>query len=218
MKQIKILIVDDHPIMREALAVALATEPDMLVVASSADGVEGVAQAAEYNPDVILMDLLMPGINGLEAITQILSHNPQARIMVVSSLENQEQILAAIQAGAIGFFPKTAPRSFLIEGIRKIADGIPYLPSGITLKLFQGIRELGSPGSEQSSAKKLLTTRQQEILVLLGEGRTDYQIGQTLHLSEATVRSHVHNILLRLGLENRSQVVAYANRQQDQGA
>ena len=213
MKQINILIADDHPMMREALRTAFEDEPDLIAKWEASNGVEAVALAEEFNPDVILIDLLMPELDGLGAVQQIMEKNPQARIMVVTSLEDEEKVIAAVQAGALGYFPKTAPRSFLLEGIRRVADGVPYLPSGITQKLFNGLRKMKTvPLLERSATDEPLTGRQEEILALLGEGLSDSVIGSTLHLSEATVRSHVHNILQRLGLETRAQAVAYANQ------
>lgn len=209
MKQIKILIVDDHPMMREALRTALMEEPGLEVIGEASNGMEAIAMTGEIRPDVILMDLLMSGMDGLEATTQILAADANAKVLVVTSLEDEEKILAAIQAGALGYFPKTAPRTFLIEAIHKVADGIPYLPSGIALKLFKGIRGLKI---ENAADGELLTARQEEILKLLGEGRSDQEIGQTLHLEVGTVRSHIHHILQRLGMENRSQLVAFASR------
>ncbi|MEW5830357.1 MAG: response regulator transcription factor [Chloroflexota bacterium] len=213
MDKIKIMITDDHPMMREALAIALSEEPDLEVICQASNGMEAVKLARECRPDVILMDLLMPGMTGLEAIAEICAADPQAKILVFTSLEDEDKVLAAIQAGALGYFPKTAPRSFLLEAIRKVADGVPYLPVGIAVKLFKGIREAKHvPAAGQSAADEPLTARQEEILALLGEGRSDQEIGKILHLSEGTVRSHVHNITQRLGLENRAQAVAYVNR------
>jgi len=211
MKKIKILIVDDHPMMREALLTALSEETDMEVVGEASDGNEGLKLAVECKPDVILMDLLMPGMGGLEAIARICEVIPEARIIVVTSLEDEDKILSAIQAGALGYFPKTAPRTFLLEAIRKVADGIPYLPSGIAVKLFKGIRGTKALGG-RSAVDEPLTSRQDEILALIGEGRSDQEIAKVLHLEEATVRSHVHRILQRLGVETRTQAVAYAKR------
>jgi DNA-binding NarL/FixJ family response regulator len=130
----------------------------------------------------------------------------------VSSLEDEEKILAAMQAGALGYFPKTAPRTDLIEAIRKVADGIPYLPTGIAQKLLKGLR--GLKAEAQPATQEPLTIRQEEILALLAEGLTDQEIGAQLHLGESTVRSHLHHITQRLGLETRSQVVAYAVKKQ----
>jgi NarL family two-component system response regulator LiaR len=211
MDKMKILIVDDHPMMREAMQTALADETDMQVIGEAQNGMQGVWMAAELMPDVTIMDLLMPGgMDGLEAITAICAANPQAKILVSTSLEDEEKIFAAVQAGALGYFPKTAPRSFLLEAIRKVADGVPYLPSGIAQKLFNGIRKTKAPAI--SAIDEPLTSRQGEILALLGEGRSDEEIGKVLHLAESTVRSHVHGIIQRLGVENRAQAVAKANR------
>ncbi len=212
MKKIKILIVDDHPMMREALRTALADEKDLEVIGDASNGAEGVQLTAELAPDVIIMDLLMPVMSGLEAITSICAANPQARILVSTSLEDEEKVFAAIQAGALGYFPKTAPRPYLLEAIRKVADGIPYLPSGIAVKLFNGIRKTKGTPMERSAVDEPLTSRQEEILTLLGEGRSDQEIAKALHLEVATVRSHIHRITQRLGVESRAQAVAYANR------
>jgi len=211
MDQIKILIVDDHPMMREALQMAFAEESDMEVVGEASNGVEALQLVLERSPDVILMDLLMPGMDGLQAMERIFQARPQAKILMFTSLEDEDKVLAAIQAGALGYFPKSAPRTYLLEAIRRVADGVPYLPAGITLKLFQGVRAMKAP-APANEGRELLTGRQKEVLALLGEGRSDQEIGNILHLEEATVRSHVHNILQRLGLETRAQAVAYANR------
>ena len=209
MDHIRLLIIDDHPMMREALITALAEEQDMEVIGEASNGIEGIQQAAERKPDVILMDLLMPGMDGLESIARLIEIDPEAKILVVTSLEDEDKVLAAVQAGALGYFPKTAPRIYLLEAIRKVADGIPYLPAGIAVKLFKGIRNLKRPA--KGTSDETLTPRQEEILALMGEGRLDQEIGKMLHLEETTVRSHVHRIIQRLGVENRAQAVAYAN-------
>ena len=212
MDKIRILIADDHPMMREALVTALEDEADLQVVGEANTGIEALKMAAVLQPDVILMDMLMPEMNGVEAITKLQETHPQIKIMAVTSLEDEEKILEAVQAGALGYFPKTAPRTYLLEGIRKVADGIPYLPAGIAVKLFKGIREMIRPVPGRSAVDEPLTTRQAELMALIGEGRSDREISEILHLSEATVRSHLHHIQQRLGLESRAQVIAYANR------
>lgn len=211
MKKIKVLITDDHPMMREALLAALEDEPNIEVVGEASSGFEVFELLKGLAPDVVLMDLLMPGMSGLDVIAELQKDHQQIKVLVVSSLEDEEKILAAIQAGALGYFPKTAPRSYLIEAIQKVADGVPYLPSGIAAKLFKSLREMKRASSPYTEGE-LLTARQAEILALLGEGRSDQEIGSTLHLTEATVRSHVHHILQRLGLETRAQAAAYANQ------
>jgi NarL family two-component system response regulator LiaR len=215
--KIKILIADDHPMMREALRTALEDEPDLQVIGEASHGIEAMKLAEELNPDVILMDLLMPEMSGLEVIAKLQEGHPQIKILVVTSLEDEEKVLGAIQAGALGYFPKTAPRTYLLDAIRKVADGIPYLPSGIAQKLFKGLRKMKTPLPGRSAVDEPLTSRQEDILALMGEGRSDREISEMLHLTEATVRSHVHNIIRRLGVENRSQAVAYINRARTAG-
>lgn len=215
MTKIRIVIADDHPMMREALVTALEDEASFEIVGEAENGIEAIQLAEKLKPDIVLMDLLMPGMDGLEAISKLLEIQPEAKILVVTSLEDQEKVIAAVQAGALGYFPKTAPRTYLLEAIKKVADGIPYLPSGIAKKLFQGIRELKTRPHTINPQETILTPRQEEILSLLGEGRTDREISEILHLSEATVRSHVHSIVQRLGVDNRAQAVAYAHRQEE---
>ena len=211
MNKIKILIADDHPLMREALRAAVEDEPDLQVVGEAADGREAVALARELDPDVILMDLLMPGMDGLEATATILAQQPEIKILTLTSLSTEDKVLAAVQAGALGYVTKEAPRAELLQAIRRLAAGEPVLPPEIALKLFSGIRRIKMVPAEDDLTE-LLTPRQEEVLALLGEGRSDQEIAQTLHISEGTVRTHVHHILNRLGLENRTQAVAFANR------
>jgi NarL family two-component system response regulator LiaR len=210
MDKIKIMIVDDHPMMRDALKMAFTGEEDLEVIGEAQDGIEALQLLETLQPDLILMDLLMPNLSGVEAIAQIIEINPKAKVLVLSSMEDEDRIVSAVQAGALGYFPKTAPRPYLLEAIRKVADGIPYMPAGITLKLFQGLRRIKTVplGDTQIS----LTARQQEILMLMSEGKSDEEIGKTLHLQESTVRAHIHHILQRLGLENRSQAVAFVHQ------
>ncbi|MBP9872124.1 MAG: response regulator transcription factor [Nitrosomonas sp.] len=211
MKTIKILIVDDHPIMREALQTAFEGEDDLEMIGEAPDAIKALKMLETLKPDVIMMDMLLPEMSGLEAIERIIGADPQAKILVLSSMEDEERIVAAIQAGALGYFPKTAPRDYLLEAIRKVADGIPYMPAGITLKLFQGLRKskiVQTPNDMNVS----LTPRQQEILSLLSEGHSDGEIASILYLEESTVRAHMHHILRRLGLKKRTQAVAYANK------
>jgi NarL family two-component system response regulator LiaR len=209
MKHIQIMIVDDHPMMREALKTSFMSEDDLQVIGEASDPLEAFTLLKSIKPDVILMDLLMPKMDGVEAIEEICAANPQAKIIVVSSMEDEERVLAAIQAGALGYFPKTAPREYLLEAIRKVADGIPYMPAGITLKLFQGLRRAKIIPPSAGDLEITLTERQREILNLLAEGKTDKQISKMLNLQESTVRAHIHHVQQRLGFENRSQVVAY---------
>ena len=210
MKFIKILIVDDHPMMRDALKMSLASEKDMKVIGEGNNGKEALKLLETLSPDIILMDLMMPEMNGLEATTNIFKNNPQARILILTSMEDEEHVVAAVQAGALGYFPKTAPRQFLLEAIRKVADGVPYMPAGITLKLMEGMRKTKT--MVQGNAQITITARQREIMMLMAEGKTDEEIANILSLQESTVRAHVHQIGQRLDTKNRSQIVAYVHK------
>jgi NarL family two-component system response regulator LiaR len=213
MNKIKILVVDDHPLMRDALLLALEDDPALQVIGQADNGIEALKLAAKLKPDVILMDLLMPGMGGLDAIAKLKEANPIIKVLVVTSLEDEEKVLAAIQAGALGYFPKSAPREYLFEAIHKVADGVPYLPAGIALKLFSSVREMKVfPSDSNADGREALTARQMEILALIGEGQTDNEIAESLHLTANTVRSHVHQIIQRLGVKNRTQAVIYARQ------
>ena len=211
MEHIRILIVDDHPLMREALVIALNSESDLEVIADAGSAEEALDTLKTITPDVIIMDLSLPEMNGFDAIKEIIADDPQARVLVNSSMEDEDRILAAVQAGALGYYPKTAPRAYLLEAIRKVADGVPYMPAGITKKLFQSVRKIQElPVNPQEEV--VLTPRQADVLVLLSDGKTDAEIADEMSLSLATVRSHVHHILQRLSLGTRAQLIAYAHK------
>ena len=162
MDHINLLIVDDHPMMREALLTALEDEPDLHVVAEAADGLEALDFAAEYHPDVILMDLLLPHMGGLETISHLQKKQPGIKVMVISSLEDETHILTAVQSGALGYFPKSASRDCLLGAIRQVANGVPYLPPNIAQKLFKGLRQMTQPLPAEHPSESI-TQRQIEI-------------------------------------------------------
>ncbi len=210
MNKIKILVVDDHPVMRDALRISFTGEDDLQVIGEASNGIEALKLLEKLTPDIILMDLLMPKMDGLETIGYIFKSNPEAKILVLSSIEDEERVVSAVQAGVLGYFPKTAPRQYLLDAIHKVADGIPYMPSGITMKLFQGMRRITKiPTANETQIT--ITARQREVMILMAEGKTDEEIAKTLHLQETTVRTHLFHIQQRLGLENRSQVMAFAH-------
>lgn len=214
MNKIRILIADDHPLMRDALVTALEAELDMLVIGQASDGHEAVTLAQQLYPDVILMDLLMPGMDGITAVTAILASQPAIKILILTSLSDEHSIQAAAQAGAMGYITKEAIRPELLRAIRTVAGGEPYLPPEITLKLLHGMRDraLLSPPAPPAQIKPALTARQQEVLTLLGQGYSNREIALALYISETTVRSHTLHILNRLGLESRAQAIVYATQ------
>ena len=216
MSKIRILIVDDHPLMREALENAIQAEPDMQVIGQAGSGKEAVMLTHELQPDLIIMDLLMPEMDGVEATKIILAEYPKAKILTFTSMSEESKVVAAIQAGALGFVTKDAPRQEMLEAIRLVAEGEPCLPPEIALKLFQGVRKQKEHPlvPYMDDMAQGLTPRQEEVLTLLGRGYSNEQIAKSLYISVATVRSHINHVLNRLGLERRAQAIAYASRRE----
>ncbi|NOZ48629.1 MAG: response regulator transcription factor [Chloroflexi bacterium] len=219
MTNIRVLVVDDHPLMREALIAALTTEPDMEVAGEAATGQEAVEQAQALQPDVIIMDLLMPGVDGIEAIATIQAELPRTRILAITSSIDGGRVLDAVRAGALGYLLKDVRRGELIRAIREVNRGTPYLPPQVALQLIQGVRQLppqAPPSPQQPTIGHdgiELTSRQKEVFILLGQGLSNREIADKLVVSQVTVRSHIYHILGKLGLHNRSQAVAYAVRE-----
>lgn len=219
MDRIRVLIVDDHPLMREALCAAVRAETDMEVAGEAAGGREAVEQARALQPDVTVMDLLMPDMDGLQAIAAIREENPEALILALTSSTEESKVLAAVQAGALGYLLKDAQHNELIEAIRQVSQGEPHLPPRVALKLIHSVRreppDTPPPPGEPAPDRPIerLTPRQTEVLDLLGQGLSNSEIAEALYVSEATVRSHIYHIVGKLGLAGRSQAVAYAVRQ-----
>jgi DNA-binding NarL/FixJ family response regulator len=211
---ISILVVENRPMMGEALKATLAEEPDLQVIGEACNGDDAAALVRMHKPDVVLVELQMPEANGVQAITTLLEADPHARVLVISNIEDEDTVLANVHAGALGVFSMTSSRIELMDAIRKVADGVPYLPSDIALKLIQGLRKTRTVLPEKPYQEPL-TIRHREILALLGKGCSDQEIAVALHIQEATVRAHVHNLLQRLGVEDRAQAVAYARQRQE---
>jgi NarL family two-component system response regulator LiaR len=209
MARIRVLIADDHVVVREGLAAILTGQPDMELVGQATDGVEAVALAEELAPDVILLDMVMPEQDGLAAIGHIVAHNPQARILVLTSFADDERIFLAIKAGALGYLLKDAPRDHLLQAIRDVARGRAFLDPSIAVKV---IRELDEP-SDLPATTDPLTARELDTLRLIARGMTNQDIAGALHLHERTVAKYVSNILGKLHLANRTQAALYALRQ-----
>ncbi|MEI7989053.1 MAG: response regulator transcription factor [Chloroflexota bacterium] len=205
-KVIGVLIVDDHTLVRRGLSAIIETTLDIAVVGEAADGMEAVAKAAQLQPDVILMDIVMPRKNGIEATLDIKQANPDTNILVLTSFDQADQVFPAIKAGAIGYLLKDATPDELLRAIRDVSQGKPSLHPNVALRL---IHELKKP-VDLSPVVEPLTERELEVLNLLAEGFTNRAICTKISISERTVGTHVSNILSKLHLANRTQAALYA--------
>ena len=209
MDSIRILIADDHAIVREGQRALIETEPGMEVVGEAADGVEAVHMARTLQPDVILLDLLMPRMGGVEAIQEIKAHSAEARILVLTSFAEDEKVYAAIRAGALGYLLKDASPQEILAAIREVHRGEPSMPPVIAHKLMAELQRTSTmPPTEDP-----LTERELEILRLVAQGLPNLEIAERFVISERTVRTHVSNILGKLHLANRTQAALYALRE-----
>jgi NarL family two-component system response regulator LiaR len=205
---IRILIVDDHTVVRDGLNALLSAEEGMKVVGMAGDGREAVKLAEEVQPEVVLLDLVMPKMDGVQATIEIKKVCPSARILVLTSFAENHQVFSAIKAGAIGYLMKDTSSGELIQAIRDTYENRPALGANIARKLMRDIQ-----GEEALPDEGALTEREIEILQQMALGKTNQEIADDLYLSERTVRTHVTNILAKLGLSNRTQAVLFALRE-----
>jgi len=205
---IRVLITDDHTVVRKGLSALISTEPGMDVVGEASDGEEAVFKSRTLKPDVILMDLVMPRKDGLAAIMDIKSEQPNAKILVLTSLSDDERIMAALKAGALGYLLKDASPDELLKAIRDVNRGESHLHPSVAQKVIHSLRD-----PQPSKEGEVLTSRENEILKLVAKGFPNQQIAKELSISERTVRTHVSNILRKLHLPNRTQAALYALRE-----
>jgi two-component system, NarL family, response regulator LiaR len=202
---IRVLVVDDHPIVRRGLCAEINLDPGMQVVGEARDGVEAVELGRTLQPDVILMDAVMPRKDGIEATADIIRENPLARVLILTSFTEDERMLAAIKAGAMGYILKDRHPEEVLQAIRDTFDGKPYLNPNIARRLLRELPDAGARAPE-----KILTAREMEVLRWVAKGTPNKEIARAMSVQEATIRAHVGNILSKLNLENRSQLVLYA--------
>ena len=200
---IRIVLADDHPIVREGLAAVLATQPDFLVVGEASDGAELVRQAQVLQPDVVLTDLEMPGVDGVAAIAQLHAAASSARVVVLTAFDNDDRIVSALQAGASGYLLKGAPRHEIFNAIRVVAGGGSLLSPIVASRMLEHLR---------GDAGEALTERERDVLQRVALGHPNKQIAADLNLSLRTVKFHVSNVLAKLAASNRTEAVRLARQ------
>ena len=208
-KNIRIFIADDHPIVRQGIIGLLETEPDMTVIGEAVNGQEAVTSVQALQPDIILMDLVMPHMDGIEATKQILRSTPGSRILVLTSFATDDKVFPAIKAGAMGYLIKDTPPEDLLRAIRQVHRGEVTLHPEIAQKL---LLEVTAP-PEITTAVDPLTGRELEVLQLVARGLTNQEIAEELVISVTPVYTHVSNILAKLHLATRTQAALYALRE-----
>jgi DNA-binding NarL/FixJ family response regulator len=213
---IRVLLVDDQPLLRKGFRMILEAEPELQVVDEAGDGETAVALSRKLEPDVVLMDVRMPVMDGIEATEQIVAAGLKARILILTTFDLDEYAFAGLRAGASGFLLKDAPPQELLQAIRTVARGDAVVAPRVTRRLLdvfadQLPRGLGGEGSDGSgSTLDKLTAREHDVLVAVAQGLSNAEIAQRLFISEATVKSHVGHILTKLGLRDRVQAVVLA--------
>jgi DNA-binding NarL/FixJ family response regulator len=207
MSRIRILIVDDQPLMRAGFKSVLEATGQMEVVGEAADGQDALEQARRHDPDVVLMDVRMPGMDGIEATRRM----PRQKVIILTTFGLDEYIIEALRAGASGFLLKDAPVDELVGAVRAVAAGDALLSPAVTKRLLDQVaRRLPAPTLRDETALAGLTDREREVLRLLALGMTNAEIGAALVVSDPTVKTHVSSVLQKLGLRDRVQAVIYA--------
>jgi DNA-binding NarL/FixJ family response regulator len=207
---IRVLLADDHRLVRSGFRVILDLEDDIEVVGEAEDGVQALALCARLEPDVVLMDVEMPGLDGLEATRRIAAGDGGPSVLILTTFDRDDYLFAALQAGASGFLLKNSSPESLIEAVRVIARGDALLAPEITRRVIARFADRGGPGLDPGPRLAELTPREREVLVELAGGATNAEIAVALHLGETTVKTHVSRVLTKLGARDRTQAVVMA--------
>ncbi|MBZ5600891.1 MAG: response regulator transcription factor [Acidobacteriia bacterium] len=211
MKQIRILLADDHNVVRRGLRLLLESQPEFMVVGEAADGRQAVEQAEATSPDVVVLDVAMPNLSGIEAAQRIIAARPQTAVVVLSMHSDEGYVLRALKAGAKGYLLKDSAEGDLIDAIKAVGQGKTFFSSEISKMLVEDyVREIRARGIEDSY--ELLTTREREILQLLAEGKSNKEVAGQLNLSLYTVETHRRNLQDKLNLHSFAELILYAVR------
>ncbi|TAM48046.1 MAG: response regulator transcription factor [Gammaproteobacteria bacterium] len=208
-RTIRVLLVDDHTLFRSGIKALLQKQPGIEVVGEAGDGLEGVKRAKSLKPDVVLLDLHMPGISGREAVQLIVEEAPEAHVMMLTVSEDAKDLLDTLRAGAQGYLLKNIDANFLIDAVRRAAEGEAVMSAQMTAKLMQNVRDAQHPAPAAADHERL-TPREREILVFLTKGASNKEIARALDLAESTVKIHIQGILKKLGMTSRVQAAVYA--------
>jgi two-component system response regulator NreC len=208
MPPIRLLLVDDHPILRAGLRMLLESAQDMTIVGEAGSGSEAIQAVRDVHPDVVIMDVAMPGVSGIEATRRIKQSHPEVAVLALTMHEDEQYFFEMLNAGASGYIPKRAAPDDLTTAIRIVYEGNVFLHATLARFLMHDLQS--QPGSERSSAPEPLTEREREVLALVAEGLTSREIAEKLVVSPRTVDRHRENIMARLNLHSRVQLVKYA--------
>jgi DNA-binding NarL/FixJ family response regulator len=210
---VRVVIVDDQPLMRQGFGMILSAQPDLVVVGEAADGAGAIEVVGRTRPDVVLMDIRMPGLDGIEATRQLRLAGDDTRILILTTFGHEEYVVEALRAGASGFVLKDTTPEELVQAVRIVAGGEALLSPAITTRLIARMLPTlaaGGPAVATSGDLSRLTDREREVLLLLARGRSNAEIGDELYISETTVKTHVSHVLSKLGRRDRVQAVIAA--------
>jgi DNA-binding NarL/FixJ family response regulator len=214
--KIRVLAADDQRVVREGLAMLLGLLPDVEVVGTAADGEQALALADELRPDVILMDLRMPRVDGVEATRRLRASHPEIKVVVLTTYADDRSVMEALRAGALGYLTKDAGADEIRQALRRVADGQASLDPEVQLHLIEALTATNAtsdpPATSVAELPDGLTPREAEVLGLIGAGLSNAEIAAQLFVSEATVKSHVNHLLPKIGARDRAQAVGYAYR------
>lgn len=207
---LRILLVDDHEVVRLGLKALLSRHPQFEVIAEAADATDAVKKVLQYQPDVVIMDVRLPGRNGVDATREIVNQRPDTKVIILTSYAEDDMLFEAIAAGASGYVLKQIGSDELVKALDTIGRGEALLDPALTQKVFERVREASRKAHDEAFAS--LTNQELRILSLISEGKTNREIAEVVYLSEKTVRNYVSSILSKLGLSSRAEAAAYAVR------
>jgi two-component system nitrate/nitrite response regulator NarL len=209
--KLRIFLIDDHSLFRSGVKALLARQPDFEVVGEAADGLEGLKRAKQLKPDMVLLDLNMPGISGRESVKMLVEELPQTRVLMLTVSEDAEDLIDTLKSGARGYLLKNIDADYLVDSIRRAARGEAVMSPQMTSKLVQGLQSSsGAAAAPAVPEKDRISPREREILELLARGASNKQMARDLGLAESTIKIHVQNILRKLNLSSRVQAAVYA--------